>query len=485
MVMNPVSAAVKDKIHGNANGHSVVQALKMDQHAFFKEKKSFKTIKNTIKTRLQQQYKGINVYGQNLVQETNGSGELISLNGDVVKNINLASVTPKITAKSAEKIVRKYFKHSENAHFKNGTSELVIFTQLDQEHLAYKINYFVTDNDQPSRPFAIVDANNGNILKSFNALTTKGKPGGGGTPTTTPFDATGPGGNSKTGQYYYGADFANLKVGEANGTCYMENSNVRTLNMNNRTRGGSVHNFTCPENTFKAINGAFSPANDALAFGNVIFDMYGNWYNTTPLSFKLEMRVHYGRSYENAFWDGTGMSFGDGGSTFYPLVSLDVSAHEVSHGVTEQNSGLEYAGQAGGMNEAFSDMAGETAENYMLGHNDWMVGEQIFKGTGALRYMDDPTKDGRSIGNAADYTSGLDVHYSSGVYNKAFYLLATTQGWSTKQAFAAFFKANQIYWSATSTYNQGACGVESAAADLGYNAADVTSAFAAVGVSCN
>lgn len=482
--MNPVSAAVKEKIHGVANGHSVVQALKMDSHASFKEKKSFKTIKNTNKTRLQQQYNGVDVYGQNLVKETNDAGALISLNGTVIQDISLASVTPNLTAKAAENIVKKSFGHGSGAKFKNASSELVVFLFSDKEYLAYKVSYFVTDNDQPSRPFAMVDASTGAILQSYNALTTKGKPSGGGTPTTTPFLATGPGGNSKTGQYYYGTDFASLSVGESGGTCYMENTNVRAIDMNNRTRGGSVHSFTCPENTFKAVNGAFSPVNDALAFGNAIFDMYNNWYNTTPLTFKLEMRVHYGRSYENAFWDGTGMSFGDGATTFYPLVSLDVSAHEVSHGVTEQNSALQYSGESGGMNEAFSDMAGETAENFMLGQNDWMVGEQIFKGTGALRYMDDPTRDGRSIGNAADYTSGLDVHYSSGVYNKAFYLLSTTPGWSTKQAFAAFLRANQIYWSATSTFNQGACGVEFAASDLGYNAADVTAAFASVGVTC-
>ena len=178
------------------------------------------------------------------------------------------------------------------------------------------------------------------------------------------------------------------------------------------------------------------------------------------------------------------MSFGDGASTFYPLVSLDVSAHEVSHGVTEQRSGLNYSGEAGGMNEAFSDMAGETAENYMHGTNDWMVGEQIFKGNGALRYMDDPTRDGRSIDNAADMTSSLDVHYSSGVYNKAFYLLSTTNGWTIKDAFGVMLRANDLYWTASATFNSGACGVENAAADLGKNVADVTAAFAAVGVSC-
>ena len=75
-------------------------------------------------------------------------------------------------------------------------------------------------------------------------------------------------------------------------------------------------------------------------------------------------QVHYSNSFENAFWNGQQMTFGDGRNRFYPLVSLDVTAHEVSHGFTEQNSGLVYRNQSGGMNEAFSDMAGEAAEYY-------------------------------------------------------------------------------------------------------------------------
>ncbi len=178
------------------------------------------------------------------------------------------------------------------------------------------------------------------------------------------------------------------------------------------------------------------------------------------------------------------MSFGDGASTFYPLVSVDVAGHEVSHGFTEQHSNLTYSGQSGGMNEAYSDIAGEATEFYYKGSNDFLVGPEIFKGTGALRYMANPTQDGRSIDNAANFTSSMDVHLSSGVYNKAFYLLATTAGWTTKTAFQVFARANSLYWTPSSTFSTGACGVQTAATDLGFNVANVTSAFAAVGVSC-
>src|SRR3546814_1297427 len=89
-------------------------------------------------------------------------------------------------------------------------------------------------------------------------------------------------------------------------------------------------------------------------------------------------------------------------------------------------------------------MAGEAAEYYFNGgSNDFLVGAQIFKGNGALRYMANPPQDGASIGHADDYYSGMDVHYSSGVYNKAFYLLANKSGWNTETAFQAFARSEE------------------------------------------
>jgi pseudolysin/vibriolysin len=77
------------------------------------------------------------------------------------------------------------------------------------------------------------------------------------------------------------------------------------------------------------------------------------------------------------------------------------------------------------------------------------------------------------------------VHYSSGVYNKAFCLLAKTSGWDTVKAFKVFARANALYWTANSTFNSGSCGVASAATDLGFSATDVAAAFTGVGVTCS
>jgi vibriolysin len=471
----PVSAAVNDVV--KVNGKSAVQAFGLSADHSFDARGHFKTVNGTAKTKMDLLYKGIRVSGTHVVGEKDAQGKLFAASG-AVKSFEGVNVRPTLSKGHAVKILKEQF----GAHnIKNLNIELVL--DVNSGQLAYELDFLNTDKLE--RPSALIAAHSGKILRSEDKMAHKGKPGGGNNTPTTPTTATGPGGNEKTGQYYYGIDFPALNVStDGAGNCFMESENVKTIDMGGSTRRGSLFQFTCPENSYKAANGAYSPLNDAHAFGNVIFDMFADWYNVTPLTQKLEMRVHYGRNYENAFWDGTAMSFGDGATTFHPLVSLDVSAHEVSHGVTEQRSGLVYSGMSGGMNEAFSDMAGEAAENYMNGTNDWMVGEQIFKAAGALRYMIDPTQDGRSIGHASNFTSSMDVHLSSGVYNRAFYLLATTSGWSVQSAFGVMLRANDLYWTSGSTFDAGACGVESAATDLGESAADVTAAFATVGVSC-
>ncbi|MBA6232985.1 MULTISPECIES: M4 family metallopeptidase [unclassified Colwellia] len=485
MAANSVSAN-----HSNMNGKSINNVAQLSADYSFNNGKSFSTVKGNTKQKAQMFYKGVPVFGQSLVVEQDSAGRNVGLQGSLMVNISddLNSVTPGMLNGKALGKLKQLLGHN---NIKNSKTDLVIYVNSDNKaQLAYRVEYLTSESDVPSRPMAFIDANDGEILMSWEGInhaqkSVKGKPGGGsGGGSTTPTTLTGPGGNSKTGIYYYGTDFANLIATSNGSTCSLDSPNVITTDMGNSTRRGSTAQVTCGDTGEDLTNGAFAPMNDAQAFGNVIFDMYGEWYGVTPLSQKLEMRVHYGRNYENAFWDGTAMSFGDGATTFHPLVSLDVSAHEVSHGVTEQRSGLVYSGESGGMNEAFSDMAGEAAENFMHGTNDWMVGEQIFKGNGALRYMDDPTKDGRSIAHASDMTNGLDVHLSSGVYNKAFYLLAMTNGWSVETAFGVMLRANDLYWTASSTFNAGACGVESAAADLGLNSSDVSSAFSAVGVNC-
>ena len=420
------------------------------------------------KVRFQQFHQGVKVFGRSVAATQSELGFLTDVKGRFLQFDAPMSVKANISPKQAlsDFAATKAFSSD---HVYNQSSELMIVEHNGQPRLANMVSFVRQGKDGDiERPTAFIDANTGEIFDQWNNLQHAAI-------------GTGPGGNTKTGQYYYGTDFGFMDVTQSGSTCTMNNSDVKTVDLNNGTSGSTAYSYNCPENTYKAVNGAYSPLNDAHYFGQVVFDMFNAWVGSPPLSFQLTMRVHYSNSYENAFWDGSAMTFGDGATTFYPLVSLDVSSHEVAHGFTEQNSSLVYSGMSGGMNEAFSDMAGEAAESYMHGSNDWLVGADIFKGTGALRYMNNPPQDNRSIDHADQY-SGQDVHYTSGVFNKAFYLLATTNGWTTRSAFEVMALANQTYWTANSTFDEGGCGAYNAAGDKGYNQADVRAAFAAVGV---
>ncbi|QLE84100.1 PKD domain-containing protein [Shewanella sp. Scap07] len=450
--------------------NNINSVVSLEAGSDFKVAKEVK-LKSGSKQRLQQYFHGVPVYGHSISAAKSEMGFYSDLKGKVLNNIGKgeAFVQAKLSAEDAMRASVREQKNVVSKARHNEKAELFVYQDdAGQARLVY-ITSYVEYGDSPSRPFTIVDAHSGEVLKRWDGI-------------AHAEIGTGPGGNEKVGQYEYGTDFGFLDVEQNVDTCTMNSPNVKTVNLNHGTSGTTAFEYTCPRNTVKEINGAYSPLNDAHYFGNVVYNMYSEWYNTAPLSFQLTMRVHYGNNYENAFWDGAAMTFGDGQNTFHPLVSLDVSAHEVSHGFTEQNSGLIYSNMSGGMNEAFSDMAGEAAEFFMHGVNDWQVGADIFKAPGALRYMDDPTLDGVSIGHADDYYDGLDVHYSSGVFNKAFYLLATTAGWDTRKAFDVMVLANQLYWTADSEFWDGACGVTTAASDLGYTVTDVEAAFLAVGV---
>lgn len=262
----------------------------------------------------------------------------------------------------------------------------------------------------------------------------------------------------------------------------------------------SEHNNLYWDNYFHQVNGAYSPDNDAFFAGTVINDLYQKWYGVPPLlnangkPLPLTMIVH--DDTENAYFDGRKMVFGDGGDYLYPLTTLDVAAHEISHGFTMQHSNLVYDGQSGGINESFSDIACAAAEYFVTGKNRWRIGADLIKNPSlfcedsndcALRYLDNPPRDGRSIDNLKDYNSvpehETEVHKSSGIFNKAFYLLASTPSWNTKKAFNVWVQANSYYWTPTSDFNEGGCGLIQAAEDYHYAIADVKKALNKVGVN--
>ncbi|GHG66289.1 M4 family metallopeptidase [Comamonas sp. JC664] len=218
--------------------------------------------------------------------------------------------------------------------------------------------------------------------------------------------------------------------------------------------------------------------------------------------------VHHRVNYVNAFWDGTQMVYGDGdGVTATNLAnSLDVTAHELTHAVTDYESDLIYSGESGGLNESMSDVFGAVCEWYGDGADEvlprhWLIGDDVWTPSipnDALRYMNDPATDGDSLDHYHSYQTGTGVHYSSGISNLAFYLLSQggthPRGRSTIQvtgigiqkAAQIFYKANADLLVPSSNFEAAKTATEQAAAQLGYSAAEIESvsnAWRAVGVS--
>lgn len=441
----------------------------------------------TLHKRFRQTYMGIPVFGYRIA--THEQDEVLKrVNGVVVEGLDseIKTTIPKLSKLAARNQAQAVFlKEQDNSSdwlFDNEKIELIIYIDetSQQAKLAYYVNFFAQSESDLEAHFAqphlIIDASDGTLLKQWDGLN-HDKIG------------TGPGGNIRmpNAPYYYGTtpnyDFLEVTVSNDKKTCRLETADVKTVIY----PYSSAFAYTCPNNTKEQINGAFSPLNDVHYFGQKTFDLYRNWYGINVLPFKLQMNVLYWYYYDNAFWSGTQIYVGDGDYYFHPLASLDIIAHEISHGFTELNSKLIYTDQSGGINEAFSDMAGETAKFYVLGNNDWNVGAYITKEDGPLkgnpaRYMCDPSLDGFSIDHADKYEPGMDVHHSSGVFNKAFCILSHKTGWNTKKAFEVMVEANRHYWSANANFQDAACGVELATENLGYNVFDVYDTFLQVGV---
>jgi Zn-dependent metalloprotease len=200
----------------------------------------------------------------------------------------------------------------------------------------------------------------------------------------------------------------------------------------------------------------------------------------------LHATVHYGRDYDNAFWDGERMVFGDGDGAVFTRFSssLSVIAHELTHGVTQYSANLVYQGQSGALNESVSDVFGALVEQYANGHDtataSWLIGAGLFTGEvqgQALRSMKAPgtAYDDNVLGtdpqpaSMSGYVDTEDdnggVHLNSGIPNRAFYLVAEALGGNAWEA------PGQIWYdtltgqslTATATFAGFAAATESAA----------------------
>lgn len=276
----------------------------------------------------------------------------------------------------------------------------------------------------------------------------------------------------------------------------------------------SANNGTSLPGTLRRSEGqaATSDIDVNAAYDNTgaAYEAYKNFWNRDSYDnagAQLRSTVHYSNNYCNAFWNGSQMVYGDGSSSqgCGPLArSVDVTAHELTHAVTERESGLVYSGEPGGMNEAMSDIFGAFVEAWVDGgktgtlqvsNDTWLVGEDILPPY--LRSMCDPAADGASKDLWTSTVGNVDVHYSSGIGNLAFCLLSkggmhprgktTTNvpGIGMDKAIRIFYKAQVDILTSSAKYATVRTATEQAATALGYDQATkdaVGCAWAAVGV---
>jgi Zn-dependent metalloprotease len=153
----------------------------------------------------------------------------------------------------------------------------------------------------------------------------------------------------------------------------------------------------------------------------------------------LQSSVHFGSDFDNAVWTGNQMVYGDGSNVIFKkgsLTSLTVTAHELTHGITDSEAKLVYRGQPGALNEHMSDVFAVMCEQWVnhetAEKSDWMIGRNILVGDGGgLRSLKEPGTAhaaDKQVSHMNDYHTGMRIHYSSGIPNKAFYITCVQIG---------------------------------------------------------
>ncbi len=412
------------------------------------------------------------------------------------------STSPSITREDAIVLAKK----SVDLPAQISDSVLLVLPWEDTFFLAYRIDFQFTPAPEPSRYRVYIDAHTGKTVIIENRVMNDAPAVGTGIGVDgalKSFDTYNNG-----GVYYLG----DLPFSQ------FQNIAIKTYSAGNT---GALPGVIASDSD----NYWTDPAEvDAHFNGNYVFDFYKNnfsnfsWFPNSGFkaSGGLLSTVHYKADYDNAFWNGKQMVYGDGGTTFYPLSgALDVVAHEITHGITDAISNFIYCGESGALSESWSDVMGMfNAIDYGYANPYW-IASTIMKiaetqpAYYALRRMDDPpfrtdqysqndydpndplhswgqpeNTAEQYIAKCRPWTDNGGVHVNSGIPNKAAYLITTNPSIGEAKAKQIYYYA-LFYLNAGSRFVDARDAVEQAATDLygiGAELSAVQAAFDAVGV---
>ncbi|MER0242589.1 M4 family metallopeptidase [Streptomyces sp. HSW2009] len=446
----------------------------------------------TTHTRYERTYAGLPVLGGDLVVHEARSGKVKDVTKATKSTIKVATTTAKLAPSAAERTAIKAAQADDAKLAKAATApRKVVWAADGAPVLAYEtVVGGVQQDGTPNQLHVITDANTGRKIFEYQGI------------------KNGTGKSQYSGQVQLGTS----KQGSGYTLTDAGRGGHRTLNLNH-SQSGQGQAFTDTDDAW-GTGSASDPqtaAVDAHYGAALTWDYYKNVHGRNGIKGDgkgATSRVHYGNNYQNAFWDDSCfcMTYGDGAGNTHPLTSIDVAAHEMSHGVTSNTAGLVYRGESGGLNEATSDIFATAVEFHAKNPEDvgdYLIGEEIdLRGNGTpLRYMDKPSQDRVSLDYWSRNAGNVDVHYSSGIANHWFFLASegsgakeingvkynsptadgsAVQGIGREKAEKIWFKALTTYMTSTTNYADARKATLKAATDLyGANSAEVKGVAAA------
>ncbi len=500
----------------NISVNEIIDVLKKDfkiqEEIGFKQKKKITDKLGFEHIKLQENYKGVPVqFGQLIVHAK--AGKVKAVNGDYydVEGINVKpSLSPKAALQNALNQIgaQEYmWQKPGEAKFMNYSfpkGELVILPDFQHKRskaqkaprLAYKFDIYATK--PVSRAYVYVDAHNGKIL--YKDAIIKHAVANGGADTRYSGHKT-----IKTDSYN-----GNYRLRD-----YSRGSGIETFDMNQGKDYSSAVDFVDNDNNWSSAeydNAAKdNAALDAHYGAQMTYDYWKIKHNRNSYDgngTKIKSYVHYDKNYDNAYWNGSVMTYGDGsGTVFDALTSLDVAGHEIGHAVCSSTADLTYSNESGALNEALSDIWGASIEYFAEPNKQtWLIGEDIERRSGhaALRSMSDPKSEGQpdTYKGTNWYTGSSQsalVHTNSGVANYWYYLISVggngtndngdaynVSGIGIDKAGNIVYRAESVYLTSSTTYAEMRDYTIQAAKDLyGAGSAEeqtVTNAWYAVGV---
>lgn len=440
--------------------------------------------------KFEQVIKGIKVNGSLINVNFDKNGEIVSANGKFEKNKSVTTLgNIAISESDAVEIAKKQYTYKTLRN--TPKVEKLILTKDKKNYEVFKVNISYTDPTIGNYD-VFVEAHSGKVIQVENNIRFDGSISGSGIDVQTQ--------NKSLNLYKYGTSYQMKDITKS------ATSSIITNTLNHGTYTGTLvsndNNFFGTEDYKASVSAHYNAGK--------VTDFYKNLFNRNSLDgngMAIKSYTHYGNNYNNAFWDGYEMIYGDGDGYNFTYLSgdLDVVGHEMTHGVISNTANLQYHNQSGALNESMADVFGvfistydkynvASGGNWTFNTADWVVGDDIYTpytSGDALRSLSNPVLYNQPD-NMSNYKNSSDneagdwggVHTNSGIPNKAAYI--TVKNIGVEKTARIYYRALITYMNENTDFEQAKVGLEQAATDLyGVNSAEVTAinnSFNSVGV---